>query len=131
LPRIEGFDTNAYKLRLRLLREIVSGENQADFAQRLGIPFKRWNNYERGYPVPRETAFLLMKRFPGLSVEWLWFGMTGNLSNFYQEKIKVAEGFEKERVAAERAASKAAAKLKEVTGKRKKAIYPAASARSR
>jgi transcriptional regulator with XRE-family HTH domain len=129
LPRIEGFDVEAYRLRLRLLREIVSGENQVDFARRLGIPFKRWSNYERGYPVPRETAFLLMKKFPGLSVEWLWFGMTGNLSQFYQDKIRVAEGYEKERLAAEKAAAKATAKLKELTSKRKRAIYPASRSR--
>jgi transcriptional regulator with XRE-family HTH domain len=127
LAKIDGFDVGAYKTRLRLLREIVSGENQSDFAQRLGIPFKRWSNYERGYPVPRETAFLLMRKFPGISVEWLWFGMTGNLSQFYQDKIRVAEGFEKERAAAEKAATKAAAKLKEVTSKRRRAIYPASS----
>lgn len=130
MAKIEGFDVAAYRTRLRLLREIVSGENQVEFSQRLGIPFKRWSNYERGYPVPRETAFLLMKKFPGISVEWLWFGMTGNLSHFYLEKIKTAEGFEKERIAAEKAATKATAKLKEVTSKRKRAIYPG-SPRSR
>jgi transcriptional regulator with XRE-family HTH domain len=131
MPKIDGFDTEAYRNRLRLLREIVSGENQVDFAKRLGIPFKRWSNYERGYPVPRETAFLLMKKFPGLSVEWLWFGMTGNLSDFYIGKIKAAESFERERKAAEKAAGKAAEKLKEVTAKRKKALYPATPSRSR
>lgn len=124
VAKINGFDIDAYKDRLRLLREIVSGENQVEFAQRLGIPFKRWSNYERGYPVPRETAFLLMQKFPGVSVEWLWFGMVGNLSDHYRAKIKAAEGLERERIAAEQAAAKAQAKLKEVTSKRRKALHP-------
>jgi transcriptional regulator with XRE-family HTH domain len=130
LPKSDSFDVEAYKHRLRLLREIVSGENQADFAKRLGIPFKRWNNYERGYPVPRETAFLLREKF-GVSVEWLWFGMTGNMPKHFLDKISAAEAFERERQAAEKAAEKAQAKLKAVTAKRKKAIYPLSASRSR
>jgi transcriptional regulator with XRE-family HTH domain len=126
LKKIDGFDVAGYVRRLRLLREIVSGENQTEFAGRLGIPFKRWSNYERGYPVPRETAFILMKAFPGISVEWLWFGMTGNLSNSYAEKIKRAEQLEKEQRQAARALEKAQARVKDAVAKRKKAIYPAA-----
>jgi transcriptional regulator with XRE-family HTH domain len=100
VPKIDGFDVAAYKNRLRLLREIISGENQVEFAERLGVPFKRWSNYERGYPVPRETAFLLIKKFPGMSVEWLWFGMPGNLSDYYKKRIDAAELLDKERLAA-------------------------------
>lgn len=124
LRKINGFDTTAYVVRLRLLREIISGENQMDFAKRLGIPFKRWSNYERGYPVPRETAFLLIQKFPGISVEWVWFGMTGNLSQHYLDRIKAAEALEKELLSAARAAEKAQARLRAVTTKRKKALHP-------
>lgn len=129
MKKFDGFDVEGYRQRLKLLREIVSGENQTEFAERLGVPFKRWSNYERGYPVPRETAFALMHKFPGISIEWLWFGMTGNLSQYYADKIKVAEALEKEQRQAARALEKAHEKVKEATTKRKKALYPASVSR--
>lgn len=129
MRQIDGFDTTAYQRRLRLLREIISGENQQDFAARLGIPFKRWSNYERGYPVPRETAFLLMAKFPGISVEWVWFGLTGNLSQHYADKIKAAEAHERELLRAVRKAAEAEEKLREVKQKRKKVIHASGSRR--
>lgn len=116
--KVTGFDVAAYQRRLKLLREVVSGENQQDFAERLGIPFKRWNNYERGYPVPRETAFILMSRFPGISIEWLWFGMTGNLSQSYAERIKAAEQAEREHAKALQALAKAQTKVKQTAKRR-------------
>src|SRR3954471_643281 len=114
----------AYQRRLRLLREIVAGDNQAEFADRLGIAFKRWSNYERGYPVPREVAFVIMKKLPGISVEWLWFGMEGNLSQAYLEKIRAAEKLDQEQRAAARAAVKANARLRELTRKRVQEVHP-------
>lgn len=118
MTKYEGFKVADYQRRLRILREIVSGENQQEFAERLGIPFKRWNNYERGYPVPRETAFLLIDKFRGISVEWLWFGMTGNLSEAFAEKIRVLEAQDRERIAADKALERAKAKVKDVASKR-------------
>jgi hypothetical protein len=127
--KINGFDTEAYLGRLRLMREICSGENQADFAKRLGIPAKRWSNYERGYPVPRETAFLIIQKFPGMSVEWLWFGMMGNLAPFYRDKIAAAEQILREQSAALRAAEKVEAKLRELDARRKKSLHPSSPRR--
>ncbi|WP_445215495.1 helix-turn-helix domain-containing protein [Bradyrhizobium sp. Pa8] len=91
-----GFDTEAYVKRLRMLRQIVSGENQQDFAARLGVDAKRWNNYEQGYPVPRHVAMMIMKQFDGMSIEWLWFGKIGNLSTFYLEQIRAIEALERQ-----------------------------------
>lgn len=107
MVEIRGFDVAAYKNRLKLLRQIISGENQQQFADRLGIDMKRWSNYERGYPVPREVAFLLMEKFPGISIEWVWFGMAGNLSKFYADRIKAAEEAAREHTQAMKALMKA------------------------
>lgn len=125
------FKPEAYVRRLKLLREIISGENQIEFAERLGIPFKRWNNYERGYPVPRETAFALMEKFPGISVEWLWFGMTGNLSSSYLDKIKTAEKLEREERDATVALDKAQKKLKATMARRKSELHPSSPSKRR
>jgi hypothetical protein len=115
------FIVRDYKYRLKLLREIISGENQPAFAKRLGIPWKRWNTYERGYPIPRETAFLLLQKFEGISVEWLWFGMTGNMSPGFLKKIEEVEQLHREREASTRSVERAQAKLAQVETRLRKA----------
>jgi hypothetical protein len=124
LKHIDGVELGAYLHRLRLLREIISGDNQADFARRLGIPPKRWNNYERGFPLSREIAFMIWKKFPGMSPEWIWFGAVGNLSKYYRERIKAAELLERETEANRLALEKAQKKFKDTMDKRKKALSP-------
>jgi transcriptional regulator with XRE-family HTH domain len=118
---VRDFIVEDYKHRLALLREIISGENQADFAARVGIPFKRWNSYERGYPIPRETAFLLLQKFEGVSVEWLWFGMEGNLSKDFLRRIVEVEKLHRQRDEAARVIEQAQAALNEVDAKIRKA----------
>jgi transcriptional regulator with XRE-family HTH domain len=125
LKKIGGFDVKGYQNRLRMLREIVTnGGTQQELADKLEIPMKRWNNYERGYPVPREVAFLLKKTFPDVSVEWLWFGMTGNLSSAFLEKIKELEKFERERELARSQLKKAKDRVKNIDAEREKVISP-------
>lgn len=114
-----GFDREAYRRRLRLLRQIYSGENQIEFAKRLDIPFKRWSNYERGYPVPRETAWILMEKCDGVSVEWLWFGITGNLSSEFKQKLRSAEAREIALSEAEAELERAKKKYRQVSGKQR------------
>lgn len=120
MKKIDGFDVEAYQRRLRILRQIISGENQQDFADRLGIGMMRWNNYERGYPVPREVAFILMSKFPGISVEWIWFGMTGNLSEHYAKRIAVLEAAEREEAKALKSLARAQGKVKATQQRRKR-----------
>lgn len=122
--KTQGFDIEAYRRRLRILREIVSGDNQTDFSRRLGVDYKRWSNYERGYPVPREVAFLLHEKFPGMSIEWIWFGKYAGLSADYRERILLAEklDIERERDLAE--LEKIRAKLNARDEARKKALHP-------
>lgn len=122
--KLEGFDVEAYRRRLRIMREIIAGDNQTEFAKRLGVDFKRWSNYERGYPVPREVAFILHDKFPGMSIEWIWFGTDKSLSDSYKEKIALAEklDIERERDLAEM--EKLKAKLDASAAQRKKALHP-------
>lgn len=77
-----------YVERLQLLREIISGDSQRDFAQKIGIDLKRWNNFERGFPVPRDVAIMIVDNIPGVSVDWIWFGWPNNLSQEMQTKIE-------------------------------------------
>jgi hypothetical protein len=76
--------------RLRTLRRVVSGENQTDFALRVGVEVKRWNNFERGYPLSKEVAFLLVRKVPGLTLDWLWLGNEGGLPVKLQRELEAA-----------------------------------------
>jgi transcriptional regulator with XRE-family HTH domain len=85
-----SFDVDDYRRRIRLLRKLF-GENQTEFAARVGIPYKRWHHYERGYPIPRETAFILHDKVPGISTDWIWFGREGNLDAGLRDRLRKLE----------------------------------------
>jgi hypothetical protein len=72
-PKV-AFEKEEYRLRLRVLRKFFE-RNGPQFAEMIGIPYKQWHHYERGYPIARETAFLMMEQ--GIPVDWLWFGDAG------------------------------------------------------
>ena len=81
------FDAYAYIDRLIMLRQLLGGLNQTEMARVLGITLKRWNNYERGYPISLDTAMQIHATIPGMSTDWIWFGMVGNLSETYRRQI--------------------------------------------
>lgn len=76
--------------RLRLLRQVVSGESQTAFAARLGIDVKRWNNFERESPLSKEVAFLIVKKFPDVTLDWLFLGNEGGLPVRFQRELAEA-----------------------------------------
>jgi transcriptional regulator with XRE-family HTH domain len=71
-------DRAAYISRLETMRQALGYSMQKNFAEALGVSTKRWSSYETGYPIPRETAWLLKQRF-NVSIEWIWWGDTGNM----------------------------------------------------
>ncbi|WP_316196313.1 MULTISPECIES: helix-turn-helix transcriptional regulator [unclassified Bradyrhizobium] len=76
--------------RLRLLRKVVSGENQTAFAARIGIEPKRWNNFERGSPLSKEVAILLVQKFPDITLDWLFLGRSDGLTVKRQRELEEA-----------------------------------------
>jgi hypothetical protein len=76
--------------RLKLLRLVVSGENQTAFAARLGVEVKRWNNFERGSPLSKEVAFLIVKKFPNVTLDWLWLGRSDGMPVRFQRELDEA-----------------------------------------
>jgi len=77
--------------RLRLLREVKGYKTASHFAREMGIEYKRWNNFENGYPLSKEAAFILVKRIPGLTLDWLFFGRLDGLS--FQLARELDEGY--------------------------------------
>ena len=78
--------------RLKLLRQVMTGESQTSFAGKLGIETKRWNNFERGTPLSKEVAFLLVQKFPDVTLDWLWLGIETGLPVRLQRELAEAVG---------------------------------------
>ena len=76
--------------RLATLRHFVSGENQTAFAHRIGIEVKRWNNFERSHPLSKDVAFLLVRKVPGLTLDWLFLGIEDGLPVKLQRELAEA-----------------------------------------
>lgn len=66
--------------RLMVVRSLVVDDNQAEFARLLGINRSRWNNFECGFPLTMRMARLMVSKVPGLSIDYLVYGKTGNLT---------------------------------------------------
>ena len=89
-PRPES--NEAISERLKLLRAVVSGENQTQFAARLGIQPSRWHNLERGFPLSKEVALMLVRKFPNFTLDWLYLGNTNGLSVRTLRELEDAAG---------------------------------------
>lgn len=79
--------------RLRTLRYSVAGGDQgaqSRFAVQMKIDPKRWNNYERAYPLPRDMAVHLVRRVPGLTTDWLWLGIEDGMPGRLQRELAEA-----------------------------------------
>lgn len=76
--------------RLVSLRLAVAGESQTAFAQRVGIEVKRWNNFERGLPLSKDAAITLVRKFPGLTLDWLFLGVEDGLPIKLQRELAEA-----------------------------------------
>jgi transcriptional regulator with XRE-family HTH domain len=80
-----------YRVRLRRLRAVY-GDTQREFAARIGVPFKRWNEYERGrLLLSMETMLILCSKIDGMTADWLLFGLDGNLSHSLRLRLIEAE----------------------------------------
>jgi DNA-binding XRE family transcriptional regulator len=85
-------DIEEYRRRIRLLRRMF-GMNQVEFCKYIGIDYKTWNHYERGYPISQKTARMLKEKIPGVSVDWIWFGEQWNVE---AELLKTLQRLDRE-----------------------------------
>lgn|SRR5262249_7387191 len=86
--KMSGGRNNPVAKRLRHLRAVFSGDdNGARFAQRVGMSYTRWNNFENGFPLSLEAAHLLVKAVPGLTLDYLFYGHDAGLSVALQRRL--------------------------------------------
>ena len=78
-----NFPGNDESKRARRLREAMGfngrGGQQA-FANFLGIERGRWNNVECGAPLGKEMALRIVRKFPGVTLDWLFLGRPEGLT---------------------------------------------------
>jgi hypothetical protein len=89
----DNLDNAAIARRLRALRHHVSGSghgSRADFAARTKIEYKRWNNYERGFPIRRDAAIHLVKTIHGLTLDWIYLGRQDGMPARLQRELEDA-----------------------------------------
>ena len=68
--------------RARRLREAMGFNErgaQLAFANFLGVDRGRWNNVECGAPLSKEMALRIVRKFPGVTLDWLFLGRTEGL----------------------------------------------------
>ena len=83
-------DVDEAARRLETLRLAVAGGSQTAFAARIGMEVKRWNNFERGLPLSKEAAIQLVRRIPGVTLDWLFLGIEDGLPVKLQREIAEA-----------------------------------------
>ena len=108
-----------YLRRLRLMKHALGNLTQQQIAQSLDIDPKRWNNYERGYPVTRAVAWMLRDRH-SISIEWLWYGDERTMPKELMQKIHVADGLDDELKRAEAELAAAMEKVRKLKGRKPK-----------
>jgi plasmid maintenance system antidote protein VapI len=80
LSRFPGSDESK---RARCLREAMgfSGRGgQQAFAEFLGVERSTWNNVECGAPLGKEMALRIVRKFPGVTLDWLFLGRPEGLT---------------------------------------------------
>lgn len=76
--------------RMKAVRYLIAGDNQTIFAKKIGLEVKRWNNFERGSPLSKEIALLLVQKIPGLTTDWLFLGREDGLPRARQQELQDA-----------------------------------------
>jgi transcriptional regulator with XRE-family HTH domain len=78
---------NGTHVRVKRLRLALGFTQQQDMADKLGISFNRWNNVERGLTLGIDLAKLICRKFPGVTLDWLYFGHEAGLTQAMKDKL--------------------------------------------
>ena len=80
---VSEFPVSDESKRARRLREAMSFNGRGDqqkFAELLGVGRCRWNNIECGAPLSKEMALRIVRKFPGVTLDWLFLGSPEGLT---------------------------------------------------
>ena len=77
--------------RLIRLRKAFGYETAQAFATFLGVSKQRWGHCERGLPLGIELAQLVVRKLPGVTLDYLYFGKPDGLSVELARRLGVLE----------------------------------------
>lgn len=82
--------------RMRLLRIAMAGSDngaQAAFARGVGLAPQNWNKYEGKSPerIGLDSAIKVVKRWPDVSLDWIYFGNTRGMLHETMVKLEAAD----------------------------------------
>jgi plasmid maintenance system antidote protein VapI len=77
--------------RLELIRQLLEKPTQRAFADFLGISPPRLANIAAGAPIGKDLAFTIVKKVPGITTDWLWFGKTEGLSFQIAQRLEALQ----------------------------------------
>ena len=80
-------------VRARLIRlRLALGKSPGQMAHHLGIEYNRWSNVENTTPLGKELALTIVRREPGVTMDWLWLGRRAGLSVQMAQMLGEIEG---------------------------------------
>ena len=80
---VSEFPVSDASKRARRLREAMGFNGRGDqqkFAELLSVGRGRWNNIECGAPLSKEMAVRIVRKFPGVTLDWLFLGRPEGLT---------------------------------------------------
>jgi transcriptional regulator with XRE-family HTH domain len=78
--KFPGSDESKRARRLREAMGFNGRGGQQKFAELLGVERGRWNNVECGAPLGKEMAVRIVRKFPGVTLDWLILGKPEGLT---------------------------------------------------
>ena len=78
--KFPGSDESKRARRLREAMGFNGRGGQQAFANFLGVERGRWNNVECGAPLGKEMAVRIVRKFPGVTLDWLILGRPEGLT---------------------------------------------------
>ena len=75
-----GSDESKRARRLRETTGFIGRGGQQAFANFLGVDRGRWNNVECGASLSKEMALRIVRKFPGVTLDWLFLGRPEGLT---------------------------------------------------
>jgi len=80
-------DDHDVALRCRVLTRLYAGGNSTAFADTIGISPNRWNNIENNGALSKDVAFTIVRKFPEISLDWLWRGKDDGLPRLRADEL--------------------------------------------
>lgn len=83
-----GKDSKQAK-RMRRLREVLGyAESCKAFAEKLEVSEQRWNNVENGYPISKDLAIIVARKFPWVTTDWLLMEKGDHVPAVYLDQLR-------------------------------------------